>query len=115
LPFSKNSSENKPFLEEYKALPPRKQKKYFAEHKTELELFKSANSYLSKHRNKDGKIPVATWIKEHQQLTAEKKEISKSIMSLAERFRQIDRIRKKAKESMPKHQPQRNRSWGMEH
>jgi len=106
--------ENKPFLDEYRALPPRKQKKYFAEHKTELDLFKSANSYLNKHRNKDGKIPLASWIKERDNLLKEKKEISKSTMSLSERLRQIDRIRKMAKEVMPK-QPQRNRGWEMEH
>jgi ATP-dependent exoDNAse (exonuclease V) alpha subunit len=105
----------KPFYDAYKALPPRKQKKYFAEYKKELELFKSANAYLNKHRNAEGKIPVAAWVKEHQQLTAEKKEISKSTMSLSERFRQIDRIRKKAKEVTPKHQPRRDRGWEMEH
>ena len=101
---------NKPFYDEYKTLPPRKQKKYFAEHKKELELFKSASGYLNKHRNKDGKIPVAAWVKEHERLTTEKNEISKSTMSLSERLRQIDRIRKGAKEVMPK-QPHRDRSW----
>jgi len=107
--------ENKPFLDEYRALPPRKQKKYFAEYKTELELFKSANSYLNKHRNKDGKIPVGAWTKERDNLLKEKNEISKSTMSLSERLRQIDRIRKKARESMPKQQPRRDRGWDMEH
>ena len=106
--------ENKPFYDEYKALPPRKQKKYAAEHKTELDLFKSANNYLKKHRNKDGKIHVAAWIRERDNLLKEKKEISKSTMSLAERLRQIDRIRKGAKETQPT-QPQRNRGWEMEH
>jgi len=106
--------ENKPFLDEYKALPPRKQKKYFAEHKTELELFKSANSYLSKHRNAEGKIPLAAWVRERDGLLKEKKEISKSTMSLMERLRQSDRIRKMARETMPI-QPQRNRGWEMEH
>ncbi|MCL2843694.1 MAG: hypothetical protein FWE28_09640 [Oscillospiraceae bacterium] len=99
---------NKPFYDEYKALPPRKQKKYVVEHKRELDLFKSANSYLNKHRNKDGKIPVAAWVKERDNLLKEKKEISKSTMSLSERLRQIDRIRKMARETLPK-QPQRNR------
>jgi len=106
--------ENKPFVDEYTALPPRKQKKYLAEHKTELDLFKSANSYLNKHRNKDGKIPLAAWVKERDNLLKEKKEISKSTMSLSERLRQIDRIRKRAKEVTPK-QPQRSRGWEMEH
>ena len=105
--------ENKPFYDEYKALPPRKQKKYFAEHKTELDLFKSANGYLNKHRNKDGKIPLAAWVKERDNLLKEKKEISKSTMSLSERLRQIDRIRKRAKETMPQ-QPRRDRGWEME-
>jgi len=104
---------NKPFYDEYKALSPSKQKKYFAEHKKELDLFKSANVYLNKHRDKDGTIPLASWIKEYQELTAEKKEISKSTMSLSERLRQIERIRKRAKEDTPK-QPQRNRGWDME-
>jgi len=107
--------ENKPFLDEYKALPPRKQKKYFAEHKTELELFKSANSYLNKHRNAEGKIPLAAWVKERDGLLKEKNEISKSAMSLTERLRQIDRIRKGAREVMPKQQPRRDRGWEMEH
>ena len=44
----------------------------------------------------------------------EKNEISKSTMSLSERLRQIDRIRKRVKEVTPK-QPQRNRGWEMEH
>ena len=105
--------ENKPFLDEYKALSPRKQKKCFSEHKAELELFKSANSYLNKHRNKDGKIPVAAWVKERDSLLKEKNEISKSTMSLSERLRQIDRIRKGARETMPK-QPRRDRGWEME-
>jgi len=78
-----------------------------------LDLFKSANSYLKKHRNKDGKIPVADWIKERDSLLKEKNEISKSTMSLSERLRQIDRIRKGAKEVMPK-QPRRDRGWEME-
>jgi len=101
--------ENKPFYDEYKALPPRKQKKYATEHKTALDLFKSANSYLKKHRNKDGKIPVGAWIKERDNLLKEKNEIRKSTMSLSERLRQIDRIRKGAKEVMPEHQPRRDR------
>jgi len=105
---------NKPFYDEYKALAPRKQKKYAAEHKKELELFKSASAYLNKHRNKDGKIPLAAWIKERDSLMKEKNEISKSTMSLSERLRQIDRIRKGAKEVMPK-QPQRNWGWEIEH
>jgi len=104
---------NKPFFDEYKALPPRKQKKYFAEHKKELELFKSANSYLSKHQNAEGKIPIAAWVKERDSLMKAKNEISKSTMSLSERLRQIERIRKKAKANTPK-QPQRNRGWDME-
>ena len=104
---------NKPFYDEYKALPPSKQKKYAVEHKKELDLFKSANAYLNKHRNKDGKIPLASWIKEHGELTRQKNEISKSTMSLSEQLKQVDRIRKKAKEDMPK-QPQRNREWDME-
>ncbi|MCL2842560.1 MAG: hypothetical protein FWE28_03720 [Oscillospiraceae bacterium] len=95
-------------------MSPRKQKKYFAEHKTELELFKSANGYLSKHRNKDGKIPLTSWIKERDGLMKEKNKIRKSTMSLSERLRQIDRIRKRAKETMPK-QPQWKRGWEMEH
>ncbi|MCL2563839.1 MAG: hypothetical protein FWE08_07380 [Oscillospiraceae bacterium] len=99
---------------EYKALLPRKQKKYLAEHKTEQDLFKSANSYLNKHRNTAGKIPLAAWIKERDSLLKEKNEISKSTMSLSERLRQIDCIRKRARESMPK-QSQRNRGWEMEH
>jgi len=61
-----------------------------------------------------GKLPLAAWAKEYEQLAAEKKEISKSTMSLMERLRQSDRIRKMAKEVMPK-QPQRNRGWEMEH
>jgi len=78
-------------------------------------LFKSANSYLNKHRNAEGKIPLAAWIKERDKLMAEKKEISKSTMSLSERLRQIDRIRKRARESMPKQQPRRDNGWEMEH
>ena len=105
---------NKPFYDEYKALPPRKQKKYVTEHKKELDLFKSANSYLKKYRNKDGKIPVSAWIKERDNLLKEKNEISKSTMSLSERLRQIDRIRKGAKEVMPEQQPRRDRGWEME-
>jgi len=105
---------NMPYYDEYKSLPPRKQKKYAAEHKKELDLFKSANSYLNKYRSKDGKIPLAAWVEEYQQLTAEKNEISKSTMSLSERLRQSDRIRKRVKEATPK-QPQRNRGWEMEH
>jgi len=77
-------------------------------------LFKSANSYLSKHRNKDGKIPVAAWIKERNNLLKEKNEISKSTMSLSERLRQIDRIRKGARETLPKQQPRRDRGWEIE-
>ena len=104
---------NKPFYDEYKALPPSKQKRYAAEHKKELDLFKSANGYLNKHRGKDGKIPLASWIKEYGELTKEKNEISKSTMSLSEQLKQVDRIRKMAKENTPK-LPQRNRGWDME-
>jgi len=104
---------NKPFYDEYKTLPPSKQKKYAVEHKKELELFKSASGYLNKHRGKDGKIPLASWVKEYEGLIKEKKEISKSTMSFSEQLKQIDRIRKSAKEVTPK-QPQRNRGWDME-
>ena len=104
---------NKPFYDEYKALPPSKQKKYAVEHRTELDLFKSANGYLNKHRGKDGKIPLASWVREYQELKAEKKEIGKSTISLSEQLKQVDRIRKRAKEVTPK-QPQRNRGWDME-
>jgi len=79
-----------------------------------LETYKSASGYLKKHLNAEGKIPLTAWVKEYEQLTAEKNEISKSTMSLSERLRQIDRIRKRARETMPK-QPQRNRGWEMEH
>ena len=105
---------NRPFYDEYKTLPPRQQKKYFAEHKKELELYKSASGYLKKHRNAEGKIPLAAWVKERDKLIAEKNEISKSTMSLMERLRQSDRIRKMARETVPI-QPQRNRGWEMEH
>jgi len=111
--FSKNQAASKRHKNK-EALPPRKQKKYFAEHKTELELFKSANSYLNKHRNAEGKIPVAAWVKERDKLIAEKNEISKSTMSLMERLRESDRIRKMARELTPK-QPRRDRGWEMEH
>ena len=106
---------NKPFYDEYKALPPRQQKKYFAEHKKELELYKSASGYLKKHLNENGKIPLVAWVKERDKLIAEKNEISKSTMSLMERLRQSDRIRKMARETVPIQQPRRDRGWEMEH
>jgi len=105
--------ENKPFLDEYKALPPRKQKKYLAEHKVELTMYKSAGDYLNSHRNAEGKIPLAAWVKERDGLLKEKNEISKSTMSLKDQLRQVDRIRKSARETMPK-QPRRDRGWEME-
>ena len=114
LKLAKIYKVNKPFYDEYKALPPRKQKKYAAEYKKELGLFKSASGHLKKYRNAEGKLPLAAWAKEYEKLTAEKNEISKFTMSLMERLRQSDRIRKMAKEVTPK-QPQRNRGWEMEH
>ena len=104
---------NKPFHDEYKVLSERKQKKYWTEHKAELMMYKSANDYLKNHRNAEGKIPVATWTKERGALIAEKNEIGKSVMSTMEQMKQIDRIRKGAREMLVS-EKRKTRDRGME-
>ena len=105
--------EYRPIYEKYKTLSPRKQKQFEDEHRPQLTMYKSAGDYLKAHLNGRDKIPVKAWEKERERLLAEKAELGKSVMSLTEQMKQIDRIHKSARELLPQ-QPRRDRGRDLE-
>ena len=59
-------------------------------------------------------MPIKAWKTERETLIAEKKELSKSYVSMKDELAMIDRIRKSARELMPPQEPRRARDRGME-
>ena len=106
----------KPIMAEYKALPPKKQKAFLEEHEPKLQQYKAADKYLKAHLNGRDKIPARAWADERERLIAEKKELNRGYLSMTDRLKQIDRIRKAARELLghESRQQSRNRRWELE-
>jgi hypothetical protein len=63
--------QNKAVYSEYISLKPRKQPKFYAQHSTEITLFRATERHLKNHL-KEGTLPVKKWREEIAKLTAEK-------------------------------------------
>ncbi|MCL2392953.1 MAG: hypothetical protein FWC66_10190, partial [Oscillospiraceae bacterium] len=98
----------------YKQEKPRKQEDFFEQFRAEITLYQAAERYLKGVMNGRTTLPIKAWKTERETLIAEKKEISKSYVSMKDELAMIDRIRKSARELMPSQEPRRTRDRGME-
>jgi len=110
--------QHRPTYEEYKALKPRKQKKFAEENKSALVQYKAASEYLKGHRNDKNQIPIQAWKKELAALSQKREGIYARYASLKDEAKAVGRLRHNVEAVLNRERartrPQnRNRSRGM--
>jgi len=93
----------------YRQEKPRKQDGFRQQFHAEIILYEAAERYLKGVMNGRTALPIKAWKMEREALLAEKKELSKSYVSMKDELAMIDRIRKSARELMPPQEPRRAR------
>ena len=68
---------HKEFYAEYKALKPRKQPKFYEEHRTDWMTFEAAARYPKGVMNGQTTLPTSTWSKERNELAAERSRLNR--------------------------------------
>jgi chromosome segregation ATPase len=85
--------QNKAVYSEYISLKPRKQPKLYAQHSTEIILFRNAERHLKNHL-KEGKLPVKKWREEIAELTAEKDRLYGEYYKLKADITEIGKVKR---------------------
>ena len=98
LKQSENYFANKKYFDELAVLKPRKQKKYVEEHRAELTVFRSANSYLKAVLNGRPTIPVQSWREEFEKLTTEKSVLNAEYLQAKSDVENVAKIQKSVSE-----------------
>jgi len=94
---------------EYQRLSPRKQPKFFEEHRAELMVFEAAKRYLDAHLN-GHELPLDTWKKEREKLVAERGEFSREYTVLKEQVLDVESVQWTAERIMREaKQPQKDK------
>jgi len=94
---------------EYQRLGPRKQPKFYEEHRAELMLFEAAKRYLDAHLN-GHELPLDTWKKEREKLAAEGGEFSREYAALKEQVLDVESVQWTAERIMREmKQPQKDK------
>jgi len=78
---------------QYQQLKPRKQVAFYETHRAELTLFESAKRYLDACLNGHA-LPLESWKKEHEKLTAERSAFSREYAVLKEQVRDVETIQR---------------------
>jgi len=103
--------------QKYKQLKPRKQKKFFEDHRREIMLFESADRYFTEHINRHTVLPIKQWREERDRLTAEKNRLYLEYNALSGEVREVELIRRSVYEIMRQEQNRsqptraRGREW----
>ena len=85
--------QHRPVYEEYKALKPRKQSKFYEANRQALDLYKSAGSYLKEHLKGQAKLPIRAWKEEYATLSQRRQTLYERYDSLKDKAKAIDRLR----------------------
>jgi len=85
--------ENRPIYEEYKALKPRKQAKFYEANRAALMLYDHAAKYLKPLLNDKNQIPIQTWKKELAALSQKRDGLYEKYDTLKDEAKAVDRLR----------------------
>jgi len=94
LKQSDNYFANKKYNDEFRALPPRKQKKYCEENRDKLQVFEVAKDYLKAVLNGRTTIPTKSWREEFEKLTAERSQLNQRYLKLKSDVDEVAKILK---------------------
>jgi len=104
--------EHKELYAEYQRLSPRKQPKFYEEHRAELMVFEAAKRYLEAHLNEHD-LPLEAWKEERVKLIAERGEFSREYAALKEQVLDVESVQWAAeriiREAKQPHREVRNR------
>ena len=103
--------------QKYKQLKPRKQKKFFEDHRREIMLFEAADRYFSEHRvDTQAPLPIKQWREEHERIITDKNRLYRDYSALSGEVREVEIIRRSVYDIM-RQEAQRSqpiRARGME-
>ncbi|MCL2562707.1 MAG: MobA/MobL family protein [Oscillospiraceae bacterium] len=85
--------EHRSIYEEYRALTPRKQAKFFAENESALVQYEAAGEYLKGRRNDRNQIPMRAWKKELDTLSEKRRGLYVGYDLLKVRVRDVEKVR----------------------
>ena len=78
----------------YKEQKPKKREAFYEAHRMELTHFEAAECYLNDVMNGRTGIPLKAWKAERDNLTAERKELSRRYLALKDEVKEAEQIRK---------------------
>ena len=78
----------------YRRQPPKKQEAFYEAHRMELTHFEAAERYLNDVMNGRTGIPLKAWKAEQENLTAERKQLSRRYAALKDEVKEAEQIRK---------------------
>jgi len=94
---------------EYQRISPRKQPKFYEEHRAELMMFEAAKRYLDAHLNGHD-LPLKAWKEERVKLIAERGEFSREYAALKELVLDVESVQWTAERIMREmNQPQKDK------
>jgi len=91
--YKTRKAEHDKYQQDYKAQMPWKKKAYEQERGYIVHLYQQSKDYIDSVKNKEGKIPIHSWQKEHAKLTAELRELDRDYKHLKTEVDKVNKIR----------------------
>ena len=111
-----NYKTHKSVYDKYRQLDPKKQEIFYEKHSEEIELFKTAQEYLTAVMNGKTTIPQKSWQAEQKKLIAHRFSLCEKFYGLKDEIRNVELLRKGTENIMrdESHERQQTRNNGME-
>jgi chromosome segregation ATPase len=91
--YLKNKAKYDKYLEDYNVQLPWKKKTFAEKNKGIVDNYNASKSFIEAVLNKEKRVPVNAWKKEHEKLTAENRRLNGEYKSLKNEVDRVDKIR----------------------